>query len=219
MTETRGEFRAKMRAWAAEEPLKKERAVEFFSKLDLSKIEDSLNEVQKEASEVQDVTYRIYHHSFKMYYFRLQTFILFSKVLGALGETFPEIKEKNEDEVFSSIVARLEYWFLDEEIITLLKELVATKFSLKDQQERWPVDTKTLTSAYFISREVVLATLMSMKNIKDKKEGFLWKMGWLSTEDALVLEVWNCLGLAFRYTGREGSTEYADKCRAIINCK
>lgn len=217
----RKRLREKMRAYWDSEPYRKERAIEFFTKLDLSKIDETLS-FFRDADEVQDRTYRIYHHSFKMYHFRYTAFLLFSKVLALVGDNFPvqDTDSKTEDVMFSTIIGRLEYWSLDEELITILKELLAAKFDLEKQHDdgRWVRDTKILTSGYFLAKEVTLALLLSLKDVKEQKAGFLWEPGLLNTHDALTLEVWNSLGSAFRYNSKN-IDEILEKCRQIIRSK
>ena len=194
----------------------KERAVEFFSRLDVSLIDASLAKVEDSLSEVHDRTYRIFHISFKMYDFKHQAFCLLSEMLKPLGFDVGEISSFpfNPDEKYQKIIQQLEYWNFCNTFMAVIRQLFMTQFDMKNQKNNWALDLQILTSGYFLCQQISLATLRAMKDAS-QKEGFLWVRGALGSQDALVLEVWESLGTGFRYNYKN-LDEISEKSQKVL---
>jgi len=152
----------------------------------------------------RDAVYRHFHQSFKQYG-RLQTSIV--KALQAMAALVSD-----ESDLMAVLAQHgVHPWLLDE---------VSQALELRWSQERnedsiWRADMRLLASAYLQVVEVATASVEASRRMVNR-EGFLWdEHRSLDDTDALFLEVWEPLGVAFRYAwaDKEAATAVEEACR------
>ncbi len=156
----------------------------------------------------RDAVYRHFHHSFKQYG-RLQT-----GILAGLQAMAALVSDDDGDPLPVLGRAGVHAWLLDEARAAL---------ELRWSQERnepstWRADMRQLASAWLQVVEVARASVEAAGGMI-VGEGFLWAEHRILNEtDALFLEVWEPLGIAFRraWGDRHAMAELEERCRAAL---
>src|SRR5690606_14012610 len=120
-------------------------------------------------------------------------------------------KDVDGDHVFDQLIYELDYWYVSPILLTFVRNLRDTKFTLdRNQDDLWFEDARNLIAGFFMCQSVCLSTLRSLVAMGER-DGFIWvekKPHILSADDSLFLETWKIHGSVFRYgIVREGRAE------------
>ena len=179
-----------LKDWKKKEKEDERITLEFFRSIDFSKVTTEPKMLSLDERWLLDTTYRIYHHSFKMYYFRDYAF-------EALKEMFSILGEKD----FSNMESLLEKWNLDPLLKKAYKTIKDLKFDLsKNDQDIWYAESISLTGCFFHIGMVTYATQKFIYELKmNFSKSILSGSGILESHEALFLESWDSLGSTIRY--------------------
>ena len=137
----------------------------------------------------RDAVYRHFHHSFKQYG-RFQAGIV--KALQAMAAL---VSDDGGDPLAVLAQHGVHPWLLDE-----VRQALELRWSQeRNEASTWRADMRLLASAYLQVVEVATASVEAASRMVSR-EGFLWaEHRTLDETDALFLEAWEPLGVAFRY--------------------
>jgi len=156
----------------------------------------------------RDAVYRHFHQSFKQYS-RLQTSIV--KALQAMAAL---VSDGGDDLLEVLAQHGVHPWLLDE-----VRQALELRWSQERNEEPiWRADMRLLASAYLQVVEVATVSVEASRRMVNR-EGFLWdEHRTLDDTDALVLEIWEPLGVAFRYAwaDKDAATAVEEACREAL---
>lgn len=214
----RGNLR--MKAWEKENKLNRDRTLEFFDRLDYSVAAVGVDR-GSDWAEIES-SYRILHHSAKMYtryqdatawYLEKLFSLVGEKPLGlqgdyTIGKGMSETQKKRQ----SNLLRLLRYWRFE----TIFQDMVRKQFSLEFTPDRnkmslWTRDASILIGTYSVVRDVALCTYQVVKDLQSTKHTFLFGTGALDWHEAVFLEAWAAIGSSLRYSNDKSCREWCQK--------
>ncbi len=151
----------------------------------------------------QEVYYRVFYNSFKMYRLREQTFKIAQEMINLVKNT------DNEYSTLEELMKDFEKAWFDKTLTIGLKKIIDTQFTLdKNESQRWAEDAFVLFSVYNLFFKA-LKFLVDFNEKLDKKTLFLFEdkrfaIDWV---EAGAMEVWLPLR-SLRYVDKDNKEKY-----------
>lgn len=190
--------------WKAIDARNREITLNFFSSLNLSKIKtpDFF-----EGFTFFDSIYRVYHHSFKMYY----RFPDLAK--DAVRCMFEPLGETD----FTDVPQMLDKWGMDEQFKKAYQKLSSMKFDhSKNEPEIWFKEAVELVGCCILILGVAHSTLVFLQGVAQEKSILHTGPRVLNEHEATFLEAWESVGSVLRYNNDK---ETAKECLLALDKK
>lgn len=190
-----------------EEEKKQGLILEFISKLEVKNLE-SAKEVLKTSREDQEVTYRAFYNSFKMYRVKDNVFEMAQAAITILtGQEF------DKDEIYYyGVYQEAKRLGFDQILLDSLRQLLICDFSLdRNESSKWIEDARILFAAKILM-ENGLGYLIGFSESIISKEIFFLNQSILSWDEAGAMEAFTLLG-PLRYSQNKFNDIVADAVR------
>lgn len=192
-----------------EEERKQGLTLEFIAKLESKNLELA-KEVLKNSREDQEVSYRAFYNSFKMYRIKDDVFSLAQAAITVLTG-----KEFNQDEIYYyEVYEDAKRLGFDQILLDSLRQLLVCDFSLdRNESSKWIEDARLLFSSKILMENAVGYLIGFSESIISKKVFFL-NGNILSWDEAGAMEAFTLLS-PLRYS----QNKFNDKVAKIVRAK
>jgi hypothetical protein len=189
--------------WKEVEENRKQLLTQFAQGFNPSLVQQIKTEVAN-LSKDDEVMYRCFYNSFKMY--RCREYVIeLAQMLISLAEQRPFTAQTNEE-----LINKFESLHFDQVLTKMLKEIIGCQFALtRNDPQAWHLDSKTLFSAYTLFKGAVDYMVRFCERIANQSAFFQEQSHRaLTWDEAGAMEVW--LGVSFlRSCGDEDHKKYS----------
>lgn len=190
--------------------------VKYIKKVQWDVLEENLKRLTSEYLENEwntyDLTYRIYHKSFKMYYMAENAIDIWQMLLNSVGiksfvdyEDFKKVSEDERENSKAYWIAKVRYVATkmkligaQELLVKQIRGMTKLYFELSKNRGPWDKESLILMGNYHVARQVVQSTFEMLLEWKSEK-GLLFdeKRRCLDSKEALVMETLYCFSLRY----------------------
>ena len=174
-----------------------------------------MNDFLENSWSTYDLTYRVYHKSFKMYYMAENALDIWQLLLEVVGiksfedfEVWAKDNDVNEENIREK---RKEYWILKVRyvsrklnligatslLVDQVKSLKSLYFEMTKNGKPWLKDSLALVGQYHIARQTVECVFEMLKDWKQEKGMLFSDRRVLGEKEALAMETFYCFSIRY----------------------